>query len=213
MHALQSQKPQRQRVRLPPPAGCRRVVGDDGLRAGEAHVNTAAPLKDLDRHVLLVANAPNASKARAIRLDVTRAVEGACDELVPRLRSGLCSRKVVLGYAASGKAAWVVNVHSIPENVNLNGGGVLVAAMTEGVVERLANRAQGNLGALLAVKGRTVDDALTARVVQDVRLGSLDHAEQRARLLMVVEYLRAVGVPQHAHAQHGVERGAEAYGW
>lgn len=85
--------------------------------------------------------------------------------------------------------------------------------MTEGVVERLANRAQGNLGALLAVKGRTADDELTARVVQDVRLGSLDHAEQRARLLMVVEYLRAVGVPQHAHAQHGVERGAEAYGW
>ena len=70
----------------------------------------------------------------------------------------------------------------------------------------------GDLGPLVAVQGRVVDDECAADVVEDVELGGVYQLEEVAPLLVVVEDVDAIAVGEHAHAQRHVARAREADG-
>ena len=86
-------------------------------------------LRDRERHLRLVAGGLDALQAGAVDLDVARAVERRGDEPVPGLGRALLTSKVALGIVPDGEQPRAVDVDVIPEDVNLDGGVILVLSM------------------------------------------------------------------------------------
>lgn len=173
-------------------------------------MHAVASLENINGHALGVARILYTMEPRAIGLDVTRAIERLGDELVARFRGGLVSREIVTRRKASRKLARIVDVHRAPEDVDLDGAQVLVVPVAERVEERLADHAQGNFRHFSPVQRCAIDDEGAPNVVQDIELGGIDQREDRTRLLVVVEDVKALRVGEHAHAEHDVARGHEA---
>ena len=103
-------------------------------------MDAAGALEDLNGRALRLAGAPDALQPRAVGLDVTGTVERLGDEHVTRVRCRRPAGKKVVGRDSGWKGARTVDVDAILEDVDLDGGVRLIDAMTEGIVERLADR-------------------------------------------------------------------------
>ena len=103
-------------------------------------MDAAGALEDLDGRALCLAGAPDALQSRAVGLDVTGTVERLGDEHVTWVRCRRPAGKKVVGRDSGWKGARTVDVDAILEDVDLDGGVRLIDAMTEGIVERLADR-------------------------------------------------------------------------
>ena len=113
-------------------------------------MHAAAPLEHVDGNALRVAVALDALEARAIGLDVARAVERLRYELVARLGCADLPGKIVARTCVGRERPGAAYVDGIPEDVHLDGRHVLVAAMAECVEERLPDCCRG---AVLFAKG------------------------------------------------------------